>query len=134
MRLFLAERDENFKNQIIYALSQMKNPHSVEKLFEIARQNEAPRIRRQARYRIHDRIRKPLHKEERKATDRRTEDQFEAEAERIIRERSMAEAVTMLIEIAKTNPNLRTRMMAVFYLSKLDDPRVVDFYSELLSR
>lgn len=133
MRLFQAERDESFKNQILYALSQMPNPLAVEKLFEVARQNDNPRIRRQARYLIHDRIRQRVAKEERKATVRSLEDEFEATAERILCDRSPSEAVTMFTETAKTNPNLRVRMMAVFYLSKIDDPRVLDFYSQLLS-
>jgi len=134
MKRFNAEQDENFKNQIIYSLSQMRNPLIVDKLFEIARENDNPRIRRQARYWIHDRIRQRTMKEERKATDRKAEDEFEAKAERIMKERPPAEAVTIFTDIAKTDANLRTRMMAVFYLSKLDDPRVVDFYNELLSR
>lgn len=133
MRRFRTEQDENFKNQILFAFSQMENPLSLDKLFEAARQDDNARVRRQARFLIQDRIRKRVAKDERKVKDRKAEDQFEAEAERIIKKQSPSEAVTTLTEIAKTSPNPNIRMTAIFYLSKLDDPRVVDFYNELIS-
>ena len=63
MRLFRAETDESFKNQILYAFSQMNNPRAMEKLFEAARQSDNPRVRQQARFLIqHGRLAKELPK------------------------------------------------------------------------
>ena len=50
-----------------------------------------------------------------------------------MKEQSPVQAVTTFTQIAKTDPNLRTRLRAIFYLTKLDDPQVVDFYNEVLS-
>lgn len=133
MRRFQAETDESSRNQIIYALAQMKNQESLEKLFEIARDNDDPRLRRHARFWIQDRIRQRVTKAEWNASDGKPSEHFEAEAERIIKEQSSSEAVSTLMQIAKTNPNLRVRMNAINFLFKLDDPRVVEFYHELLS-
>lgn len=132
MRRFYAAQDESSRNQIIYALAQMKNQQSLDKLFEIARQNDNPNLRRHARFWIQDRIRQRVSKEEWNASDGKPSEHFEAEAERIIKEQSSSDAVTTLMQIAKTNPNLRVRMNAINFLFKLDDQRVVDFYHELL--
>ncbi len=135
MRLFQAERDESFKNQILYAFSQMNNPRAMEKLFEAARQSDNPRVRRQARFLIQQTINGRLARELPKgAGGGREEDRFDDEAEQIMKDQSPEQAVTTFTQIAKTNPNLRIRLRAIFYLTKLDDPRVVDFYNELLSR
>jgi HEAT repeat protein len=134
MRRFQTEPDESFKNQILYAFSQMNNPRAMEKLFEAARQSDNPRVRREARFLIQQTINGRLARELPKgAGGGKEEEQFDDQAERIMKEQSPEKAVTTFTQIAKTNPNLRIRLRAIFYLIKLDDPRVLDFYSELLS-
>lgn len=47
-------------------------------------------------------------------------------------QRPSGEAVPVLMELVRTAPHAKTRRSALFWLSQMDDPRVVDFFEEIL--
>ena len=51
-----------------------------------------------------------------------------------ISQRNNDEAVTSLLRIAREHPNAAVRKQAIFWLGQKRDPRVLDFFEQMLKK
>lgn len=134
MRIYHAAPGESPKQQVLYTFSRMRSRRALEKLFEVARGSDNPRLRIQARHFLNEKVGKRFAGARGEGGDTDASKAFAKEAERILSERPKGEAVTLLINTAKTHPDAKVRATASRLLSRIDDPLVLDFFRELLSR
>ena len=132
IRIFDAETSEDVRRQILHALAEMKNRRAEDKLFAVASGGDQE-LRRAA-----------LHMLGEMATERslkmlgdtvnRSDEQTEVQlqAVRAISERPAAQAVPLLLNVARTHPNLEVRKEAIRRLGESGDPRAAEFFRELM--
>ncbi|HYY98533.1 MAG TPA: HEAT repeat domain-containing protein [Pyrinomonadaceae bacterium] len=134
-KLYQAERDTEVKSQILHAYSQIDSPRAVDRLFEAARGGENGELRQQA---IHwlgqkagERVIEGL-RDIANSPDADTDVQLQVV--HAISQRPEAEAVPLLIQLARTHRNPEVRRMAVHRLSQTNDPRALEFIREVLTK
>jgi HEAT repeat protein len=134
-KLYQSERDTEVKSQILHAYSQMDSQRATDKLFEVARSGENSELRQQA---IHwlgqkagERVLAAL-RDVANSSDADTD--LQIQAVHAISQRPVAEAVPLLIQLARTHRNPEVRRVAVHYLSQSGDPRALEFIREVLTK
>jgi HEAT repeat protein len=134
-KLYQSERDNEVKSQILHAYSQIESPRALDRLFEAARSGENEELRQQA---IHwlgqkagERVLEGL-RDIANSSDADTDVQLQVV--HAISQRPEAEAVPLLIQLARTHRNPEVRRMAVHHLSQTNDPRALEFIREVLTK
>lgn len=134
-KLYQSERDSEVKSQILHAYSQIDSPRALDRLFETARSGENDELRQQA---IHwlgqkagERVIEGL-RDLANSSDADTD--VQVQVVHAISQRPEAEAVPLLIQIARTHRNPEVRRMAVQRLSQTNDPRALEFIREVLTK
>ena len=135
LKLYDAEQVADVKRSILQTLSDIKSTRVEDKLFEVAKGNEAIEVRRQAIRLLGDRVSKRSF-EFLSATAQSTDGNAEVQVQavRAISERRSEESVPILIKIARTHPNQMVRKQAIRSLGESGDPRAVDFFREVLTK
>ena len=135
LKLFDSEQSPDIKRAVLQSLSEMKNTRVEDKLFEVAKGNEATDVRRQAIRLLGERASKrsfDFLSATAQSTDTNTE--VQVQAVRAISERRQEESVPLLIKIARTHPNQMVRKQAIRSLGESGDPRAVEFFREVLMK
>jgi HEAT repeat protein len=135
LKLFDSEQSTEVKRSVLQALSDIKSPRVEDKLFEVARGNDAVEVRRHAIRLLGERATKrsfDFLSATAQSADGNTEVQMQAV--RAISERKADESVPILIKIAKTHPNQLIRKQAIRALGESGDPRAVEFFREVLTK
>ena len=135
LKLYDSEQAADVKRSILQTLSDIKSTRVEDKLFEVAKGNDAMDVRRQAIRLLGERASKRSFEflsATAQSTDGNTEVQMQAV--RAISERRADESVPILIKIAKTHPNQAVRKQAIRSLGESGDPRAIDFFKEVLSK
>ena len=134
LKLYDSEQVTDVKRAILQTLSDIKSNRVEDKLFEVARSNDALEVRRQAIRLLGERVSKRSF-EFLSATAQSTDGNAEVQVQavRAISERHAEESVPLLIKIARTHPNQMVRKQAIRSLGESGDPRAVDFFKEVLS-
>ena len=135
LKLYDSEQAADVKRSILQTLSDIKSTRVEDKLFEVAKGNDATDVRRQAIRLLGERASKRSFEflsATAQSTDGNTEVQMQAV--RAISERRADESVPILIKIAKTHPNQAVRKQAIRSLGESGDPRAIDFFKEVLTK
>lgn len=135
LKLYDAEQTPEVKRAVLQSLSEIKSPRAEDKLFEVARSNDAIDVRRQAIRLLGERAGKRSFEflsQTAQSTDGNTE--VQVQAVRAISERKSDESVPLLIKIARTHPNQLVRKQAIRSLGESGDPRAVEYFREVLSK
>jgi HEAT repeat protein len=134
-KLYQTDRDNEVKSQILHAYSQIDSPRSLDRLFEVARSGENDELRQQA---IHwlgqkagERVLAGL-RDIANSSDADTD--VQVQVVHAISQRPEAEAVPLLIQLARTHRSAEVRRMAVHRLSQTHDPRALEFIREVLTK
>jgi HEAT repeat protein len=132
-KLYQSERDTEVKSQILHAYSQMDSQRALDRLFEVARSGENSELRQQA-----------IHWLGQKAGERAlaglrdmandADSDVQVQVVHAISQRPAAEAVPLLIQLARTHKNPEVRRMAIHRLSQTGDPRALEFIQEVLTK
>ena len=133
LKLYDSEAAPEVKRTVLQSLSEIKSTRVEDKLFEVARSNDAVEMRRQAIRLLGERVGKrslDFLSATAQSTDGNAE--VQVQAVRAIGERRAEESVPLLIKIAKTHPNQLVRKQAIRSLGESGDPRAVDFFREVL--
>ena len=135
LKLYDAEQVSDVKRTILQTLSEIKSTRVEDKLFEVAKGNEATEVRRQAIRLLGERVSKRSF-EFLSATAQSNDGNAEVQVQavRAISERKAEESVPILIKIARTHPNQMVRKQAIRSLGESGDPRAVDFFKEVLMK
>jgi HEAT repeat protein len=134
LRLFDTEQVPEVRRAVLQSIGEVKSPRVEDKLFEVARGNEAVDLRRQAIRLLGERVSKRSF-EFLSATAQSPDANAEVQVQavRAISERRSAESVPLLIKIARTHPNQLVRKQAIRSLGETGDPRAIEFFREVLS-
>jgi len=135
LKLFDSEQVPEVKRTVLQTLSDIKSTRVEDKLFEVAKGNDAIDVRRQAIRLLGERVSKRSFEflsQTAQSADGNAE--VQVQAVRAISERKAEEAVPLLIKIARTHPNQMVRKQAIRSLGESGDPRAVDFFREVLSK
>ena len=135
LKLFASEQVPEVKRTVLQTLSDIKSTRVEDKLFEVAKGNDAIDVRRQAIRLLGERVSKRSFEflsQTAQSADGNAE--VQVQAVRAISERKAEEAVPLLIKIARTHPNQMVRKQAIRSLGESGDPRAVDFFREVLSK
>jgi HEAT repeat protein len=135
LKLFDSEQVPEVKRSVLQSLSEIKSTRVEDKLFEVAKANEAVDVRRQAIRLLGERASKrslEFLSQTAQSTDGNSE--VQVQAVRAISERRAEESVPLLIKIARTHPNQLVRKQAIRSLGESGDPRAVEFFREVLSK
>ena len=135
LKLFDSEQVPEVRRTVLQSLSEIKSTRVEDKLFEVARSNEALDVRRHAIRLLGERVSKRSFEflsQTAQSTDANAE--VQVQAVRAIGERHSEESVPLLIKIARTHPNQMVRKQAIRSLGESGDPRAVEFFREVLSK
>ena len=134
LRLFDSEQSPDVRRAALQSLSEIKSTRVEDKLFDVARSNEAVDLRRQAIRLLGERVSKRSF-EFLSATAQSPDANAEVQVQavRAISERRSEESVPLLIKIARTHPNPSVRKQAIRSLGETGDPRAVEFFREVLT-
>jgi HEAT repeat protein len=135
LKLFESEPSAEVKRAVLQSLSEIKSTRVEDKLFEVARGNDAVELRRYAIRMLGERVSKRSF-EFLSATAQSNDANAEVQVQavRAISERRAEESVPLLIKIARTHPNQMVRKQAIRSLGESGDPRAIDFFREVLSK
>jgi HEAT repeat protein len=134
-KLYQSERDTEVKSQILHAYSQMDNPRALDKLFEVARNGENSELRQQAIHWLGQKAgERSLAALRDMANSSDADTDVQLQVVHAISQRPAAEAVPLLIQLARTHRNPEVRRMAIHRLSQTGDPRALDFIREVLTK
>ena len=135
LKLYDSEQATDVKRTVLQSLSDIKSTRVEDKLFEVARSNDAVEVRRQAIRLLGERAGKRSF-EFLSATAQSTDGNAEVQVQavRAIGERRSEESVPILIKIARTHPNQAVRKQAIRSLGESGDPRAVEYFREVLTK
>ena len=134
LRLYDSEQTLDVRRTVLQSLAEIKSTRVEDKLFEVARGNDAVELRRQAIRSLGERVSKRSFEflsATAQSPDANAEVQMQAV--RAISERHAEESVPLLIKIARTHPNQLVRKQAIRSLGETGDPRAIEFFREVLS-
>jgi HEAT repeat protein len=134
LRLYDSEQVPDVRRSVLQSLSEIKSTRVEDKLFEVARGNDAVELRGQAIRLLGERVSKRSFEflsATAQSADANAEVQMQAV--RAISERHADESVPLLIKIARTHPNQLVRKQAIRSLGETGDPRAIEFFREVLS-
>lgn len=135
--LYGSVEDREVKTSLIEAaLINKERAAAATFLLRIARQEADPELRTQATRLLSELAAQHL-LEERQENLNNLNLETQAEmvrVEAIGRERAKEEAVSLLISVARTHPRTGVRVMAILSLGKINEPRVLNLFSELIAR
>jgi HEAT repeat protein len=133
LKLFDSETAPDVKRTVLQSLSDIKSTRVEDKLFEVARSNDATDVRRQAIRLLGERAGKRSFDFLSQTAQSSTGDaEVQVQAVRAISQRRAEESVPLLIKIAKTHPNQLVRKQAIRSLGESGDPRAVEYFREVL--
>jgi HEAT repeat protein len=134
IKFYDSEQIPDMKRTILQVLSEIKSPSVEDKLFDVAKNDPNPDLRRQAIRQLGERAGSrslEFLSATAQSPDGNTEVQMQAV--RAISERKAEESIPILIKIAKTHPNLLVRKQAIRSLGESGDPRAVEYFREVLT-
>jgi HEAT repeat protein len=132
-RIFDADTNQDVRRQILHAFSEMQNRRAEDKLFAVASGADDRELRRAAIHMIGEMATERSLKllgDTVSRSDEQTEVQMQAV--RAISERPAAQSIPLLLNVARTHPNLEVRKEAIRRLGESGDPRAVEFFRELM--
>ncbi|HEX8149936.1 MAG TPA: HEAT repeat domain-containing protein [Pyrinomonadaceae bacterium] len=134
-KLYQAERDSEVKSRVLHAYSQIDSPRSLDRLFEVARSGENSELRQQAIHWLGQKAgERSLNALRDMANSTDADTDVQLQVVHAISQRPAAEAVPLLIQVARTHRNPEVRRAAVHRLSQTGDPRALEFIREVLTK
>jgi hypothetical protein len=128
-------KDADLREQILFGYSRMDDPASTRELIQVARSNDASRLRSKAVFWLGERASAAIVGKVGDIARAMNADRMTREEEIFkISRRPRDQAVPSLIEIARTDPDPALRERAVFWLGQLGDPRAVDLFESIITK
>jgi len=135
LRRFLdSDPDPDLREKAVFALTLPEEPEALDVIIDVARNDHDADVRSNAIFWLSN-------KAGRKAADA-ISDAIEEDPDTDVKEQAVfalsqlpdEEGIPLLINVARTNRNRDVREKAIFWLGQSEDPRVIDFFEEVLGR
>jgi HEAT repeat protein len=132
-RMLASDPNQKVREQVVFALSQSKEPAGLAAVMDTAKNDKSPQVRSKALFWLAQ-----------KAANKQTEDLIRNAAandpERSVKEQAVfalkqlpeSQGVPLLIEVARSNPDPAVRKKAIFWLGQSKDTRALDFFAQVL--
>ena len=131
-RLLAAAPDGDFREQAVFALSQSTVPEATDTLVETARHDRDPEVRGQALFWLAQAAGRKAAGAITDAIRDDPETEVKKKAVFALSELPEGEGVPHLIRVARENRNPAVREQAFFWLGQSEDPRALQFLTEVL--
>lgn len=129
-----SDPDSEVREQIIFAISQDESQYAVEALIQIARHDPDPDLRSKALFWLSQKASHKAGEALREAAIDDPDLEVKKQAVFALSQLSPDEGIPYLIEVARSNKHPEIRESAIFWLGQSEDPRVLTFFEEILSK
>ncbi len=121
-------------SSLLMTLGLHPEPGAAESLLHIARTSSSTQVRKNALFWLGQELSRQAGEELEKMANSDPEIEIQKQAVFAISQRNNDEAVTSLLRIAREHPNAAVRKQAIFWLGQKRDPRVLDFFEQMLKK
>lgn len=128
------DSDEQFRIELIFDISQGKQPEAQKELLRVAHQDQSSRVRAQALFWLAQKAGNKIADAINEAIENDPDTEVKKRAVFALTQMPEEEGIPLLIRVAKTNANPAVRKQAVFWLGQSRDPRALDFIESVLTR
>lgn len=133
-RLAREDRDDSFREKLMFDLSISKEPEAVDAIIESARNDPSSRVRGQALFWLSQKAGKKAASAITEAIERDPETEVKKRAVFALSQLPKDQGVPLLIQTARTNSNPAVRKQAMFWLGQSNDPRALEFFEQVLGQ
>lgn len=128
------DESDKVREQIIFAISQDESQSAIDVLIDIARHDPDSDLRGKALFWLSQKASDKAGEALRDAATNDPDLGVKEQAVFALSQLSPDESIPYLIDVARTNPHPKIRETAIFWLGQSDDPRVLTFFEEILSK
>jgi HEAT repeat protein len=121
-------------SSVLMTIGLHPEPGAAESLLRIARSSSPVRVRRNAIFWLGQEVSRQAGEELEKMANNDPEVEIQKQAVFAISQRNNDEAIASLQRIAREHPNVAVRKQAIFWLGQKRDPRVLDFFEQMLKK
>lgn len=132
-RFIESDPDDNFRDKLTFPLSQSSVPEAQDELIHVAKQDSSSRVRGQALFWLAQKAGKKVAGAISDSIENDPDTDVKKKAVFALSQMPDHEGVPKLIELAKNNKNPAVRKQAVFWLGQSNDPRALDFITDVLT-
>jgi len=132
-RLVRSDSSDGFREKAVFALYVSKEPQAVDALIGAAHNDKSPRVRGQALFWLAQKASNKAASAIVEAIQSDTETEVKKKAVFALSQLPKDEGVPKLIEVARNNRNPEVRKQAMFWLGQSNDPRALEFFTQVLS-
>jgi HEAT repeats len=133
-RLVREDKDPDFREHAVFALSESDVPEALDAIIEVARTDGSPDVRSQALFWLAQKAGRGAAAAITRSIEEDPETEVKKKAVFALSELPGGEGVPLLIGVARTNRNPAVREQAFFWLGQSEDPRALDFITDVLKR
>ena len=133
-RVMREDSSLDVRKSAIFGLSQSSVPETFETLVNIARTDAEPRLRSEALFWLAQKAGQKVSATIAERIDQDPDTEVKKKAVFALSQLPENEGVPLLISVARTNRNAEVRKQAMFWLGQSNDPRALDFFSEVLRK
>ena len=133
-RLLREDGDAQFREHVVFALSQSRVPGAVERIIVAARRDPSAGVRSQALFWLAQSAAQRATKVIQAALDDDPEIEVKRRAVFALSQLPRDEGVPLLMGLARNHRNVEVRKQAMFWLGQSGDPRALAFFEDVLLR
>jgi HEAT repeats len=134
LKAALSDPDEDFRQNLTFALSQSPVPEAQDLLIDMAKHDRDGDVRGQALFWLAQRAADRAAETIQNAIRDDPDEEVKKKAVFALSQMRSDEAIPELIRVARTNRNREVRKQAIFWLGQSKDPRALAFIEEILVR
>jgi HEAT repeats len=133
-RFVREDANEKFREHVVFALTQSREPEAISTLILTAREDVSTRVRGQALFWLAQKAGRRAAEAIAAAIDQDPETQVKKKAVFALHQLPKDEGIPLLIQVARNNKNPVVRKEAMFWLGQSNDTRALAFFEEVLSK
>lgn len=134
LALMKSDQSDSFRRDLVFPISQSKEPEAEAELMRIAREDRYPGVREQAIFWLAQKAGKKVAGFVKDTIDNDLNTEVKKRAVFALSQMPKDEGIPLLIQVAKTNANPEVRKQAVFWLGQSHDPRALDYIESVLKQ
>jgi hypothetical protein len=131
-KLVQDDKDPDFREHVVFALSQSDVPEAIDVMLDVARRDAEPEVRGKALFWLGQKAGSKAVDGITRAMDDDPDTEVKRKAVFALSQLPKDEGVPLLIQTARKHRNPEVRKQAMFWLGQTGDPRALAFFAEIL--